>query len=68
MKVIYLLFLLFSDEVHRFSKVNKNIYKPKVDEKVKDVVRKNFTREMEFYDFCRQRLYMQYAALNLPNT
>lgn len=50
----------------RFSKVNKNIYKPKVAEKVKDYVRKNFTREMEFYNFCRQRLHRQYAALKLP--
>ena len=50
----------------RFSKVNKNIYKPKVADKVKEYVRQNFTREMEFYNFCKQRLYRQYAALNLP--
>ena len=60
--------MFISDQVHRFSKVNKNIYKPKVDEKVKDVVRKNFTRELEFYEFCKQRLYMQYAALKLPES
>ncbi|XP_047735497.1 heparan sulfate 2-O-sulfotransferase pipe [Hyalella azteca] len=57
---------LYWNEVRRFSKVNQNIYKPKVQESVKDVVRKNFTREMEFYDFCKQRLHRQYAALNLP--
>lgn len=59
-------FSLISDEVQKFSKVNRNIYKPQVPETVKDIVRKNFTREMEFYEFCRRRLYMQYAALKLP--
>lgn len=59
-------FSILSDEVQKFSKVNRNIYKPQVAEKVKDIVRKNFTREMEFYEFCRRRLYMQYAALKLP--
>ena len=31
----------------------------------KDIVRKNFTRELEFFDFCKQRLHKQYLALNL---
>ena len=56
---------LISDEVHIFSKINRNIYKPPVDEDVKDIVRKNFTRELEFFDFCKQRLHKQYLALNL---
>ncbi|XP_045120608.1 heparan sulfate 2-O-sulfotransferase pipe-like isoform X2 [Portunus trituberculatus] len=54
------------NEVQKFSKVNRNIYKPQVPQEVKEIVRKNFTREMEFYEFCRRRLYMQYAALKLP--
>jgi dermatan/chondrotin sulfate uronyl 2-O-sulfotransferase UST len=41
------------------------MYKPKVNDETKDLVRKNFTREMEFYDFCKQRLHKQYLALNL---
>jgi hypothetical protein len=54
--------------VQQFTKINRNIYKPKVEEKVKDIVRKNFTRELEFYEFCRQRLHLQYIALGLsPN-
>lgn len=56
------------DEVQRFSKVNRNIYKPPVPDRIKDIVRKNFTREIEFYEFCKRRMYMQYAALNLPET
>lgn len=45
--------------------INTNMFKPPVSEMVKDIVRKNFTREIEFYEFCRQRLYKQYAAINL---
>ena len=54
-----------SDEVQIFSKINRNIYKPSVAEATKDIVRKNFTRELEFFDFCKQRLHKQYLALNL---
>jgi dermatan/chondrotin sulfate uronyl 2-O-sulfotransferase UST len=49
-----------------FHKINKNVFKPPVSEHVKDIVRKNFTREIEFYQFCRQRLHKQYLAVNLP--
>ncbi|XP_071549570.1 uronyl 2-sulfotransferase homolog pip [Panulirus ornatus] len=57
---------LYWNEVQRLSKINRNIYKPPVSQKIKDIVRKNFTREIEFYEFCKRRLYMQYAALKLP--
>ena len=50
-----------------FSKINRNIYKPPVAEETKNIVRKNFTRELEFFDFCKQRLHKQYLALNLEN-
>ncbi|XP_050544769.1 heparan sulfate 2-O-sulfotransferase pipe [Daktulosphaira vitifoliae] len=46
-------------------KINHNAFKPQVSEAIKDMVRKNFTREIEFYQFCRQRLYKQRLALNL---
>lgn len=59
---------LYNQQARKYTRVNKNIYKPKVEERVKDIVRKNFTREIEFYEFCRQRLYKQYAALNLPDS
>ena len=54
-----------SDEVHMYSKINRNIYKPPVAEATKEIVRKNFTREIEFFEFCKQRLHKQYLALNL---
>lgn len=50
-------------EVHIFSKINRNIYKPKVEEATKVIVRQNFTRELEFFDFCKQRLHKQYLAV-----
>ncbi|KAF0296222.1 Heparan sulfate 2-O-sulfotransferase pipe [Amphibalanus amphitrite] len=40
-------------EEKRLSNVNKNSYKPPVAEYVKDIVRKNFTHEIEFYEFCK---------------
>ncbi|XP_075160329.1 heparan sulfate 2-O-sulfotransferase pipe isoform X11 [Haematobia irritans] len=43
---------------------NKNSWKPKIRDVVKDIIRQNFTREYEFYHFCKQRLYKQYFALD----
>ena len=56
---------LFSDEVNAFTRINRNFFKPPVSEEVKDMVRGNFTREIEFYQFCKQRLYKQLRALKL---
>merc|ERR1712106_40656 len=56
---------VYWNEIQKFSKINRNIYKPTTAEATKDIVRKNFTRELEFFDFCKQRLHKQYLALNL---
>lgn len=56
-----------TDEVDRFTRINRNMFKPPVREEVKDLVRQNFTREIEFYQFCRQRLHRQLLALRLPS-
>jgi len=56
---------VYWNEIQIFSRINRNIYKPPVAEETKDIVRKNFTRELEFFDFCKQRLHKQYLALNL---
>lgn len=42
---------------------NANPFKPEVSEDIKQMIRKNFTREIEFYQFCRQRLFKQYLAI-----
>lgn len=56
----------FLDPTNNFNKINKNSFKPTVSEHVKDIVRRNFTKEIEFYEFCRQRLHKQYLAVNVP--
>lgn len=52
-------------DMRNFKALNRNIYKPPVAEATKEIVRKNFTREIEFFEFCKQRLHRQYMALNL---
>lgn len=42
-----------------------DIRKPRTDDDVKAMIRRNFTYEYEFYYFCKQRLYKQYLAINL---
>jgi len=57
---------VYYDPTNNFNKINTNSFKPPVSERVKEIVRKNFTREIEFYQFCKQRLHKQYLAVNLP--
>lgn len=57
---------IYWDEISRYYPINKNNFKPTVSEEVKNIVRKNFTKEIEFYEFCKQRLHKQYLALKLP--
>ncbi|XP_068203308.1 heparan sulfate 2-O-sulfotransferase pipe-like [Palaemon carinicauda] len=49
---------------------NQNFYKPRVDEKAREYLSRNFTIELEFYDFLKQRLDRQYRAIatTLPST
>lgn len=65
--VIYTLTIIIFFIVHndKITNRNKNKRKPKVDPDVKEMIRKNFTHEYEFYYFCKQRLYKQYLAANL---
>ncbi|XP_033212740.1 heparan sulfate 2-O-sulfotransferase pipe [Belonocnema kinseyi] len=59
---------VYWDQVNSFTRINRNFFKPPVSEEVKDIVRRNFTREVEFYQFCKQRLHKQYRALKLTYT
>lgn len=56
---------IYWNEITKFNKINRNAFKPPVSEEVKDIVRANFTKEIEFYQFCRQRLHQQLLALKL---
>ncbi|XP_034484054.1 heparan sulfate 2-O-sulfotransferase pipe isoform X1 [Drosophila innubila] len=57
---------IYANSAEYLTKINKNNFKPPVSEHVKDIVRRNFTNEIEFYQFCRQRLHKQYLAAHLP--
>ncbi|XP_026738237.1 heparan sulfate 2-O-sulfotransferase pipe [Trichoplusia ni] len=57
---------LYWDQLNTFNRINRNAFKPPVSEAVKQIVRANFTREIEFYEFCKQRLHMQLRALRDP--
>jgi len=56
---------IYYNEIKSFNNINKNNFKPPVSEEVKNLVRQNFTREIEFYKFCKQRLHTQFLAANL---
>ncbi|XP_065079844.1 heparan sulfate 2-O-sulfotransferase pipe [Ochlerotatus camptorhynchus] len=58
---------VYFNEVNLLAKINKNNFKPPVSHEIKELVRRNFTREIEFYQFCKQRLYKQYLATQLPH-
>ncbi|XP_050333806.1 heparan sulfate 2-O-sulfotransferase pipe-like [Bactrocera neohumeralis] len=59
--------ILFEIHNNEITTRNKNKRKPKIDADVKEMIRKNFTNEYDFYYFCKQRLYKQYLAVNLKN-
>lgn len=56
---------IYYNEIKNFNKINKNNFKPPVSEEVKNLVRQNFSREIEFYKFCKQRLHTQFLAANM---
>ncbi|CRK94723.1 CLUMA_CG008223, isoform A [Clunio marinus] len=56
---------IYHNEIQKFNKINKNSFKSPVSEEVKNLLRQNFSREIEFYNFCKQRLHTQFLAANL---
>jgi len=50
---------MYRNKYNQVRKMAQNFHKGFVSEEVKDIVRKNFTREIEFYEFCKQRLLVQ---------
>ena len=62
-----------SQSLYRFQKnfgktlnTNKNPNKKKVSEKVKKELELKFDKEIEFYEFCRQRLEKQKGQIEKP--
>lgn len=60
----YIIFILYLVNKASLENRNRNNRKPYVAEDVKQMIRKNFTNEYDFYHFCKQRLFKQYLALN----
>ncbi|EDV97968.1 GH14407 [Drosophila grimshawi] len=46
------------------SRINRNNVTRIVSDETRQILRTNLTNEIEFYEFCKQRLYLQYAALS----
>lgn len=51
------------NEYMKEKKVNSNNIKPNIPQYIKDKVAANFTIEIEFYEFCKQRFYKQLLAI-----
>uniref|UniRef100_A0A1I8NXT4 Heparan sulfate 2-O-sulfotransferase pipe n=1 Tax=Stomoxys calcitrans TaxID=35570 RepID=A0A1I8NXT4_STOCA len=47
----------------RLGSVNKNNVTRPISEETRMILSKNLTHEIEFYEFCKQRLYLQYNAI-----
>lgn len=58
---------IYFNDMAEFKKINKNNFKPPVTEEVKQLLRQNFSREIDFYNFCKQRLQTQFLATNRLN-
>ncbi|CAD7083096.1 unnamed protein product [Hermetia illucens] len=56
---------VYYNKKEKFDKVNKNSLKKPVSDEVREMLRRNLTNEIEFYEFCKQRLHKQYKALRL---
>ena len=53
----------FNDEQILKNK-NRNHFKTKISEETRNILKTNFTYEIEFYEFCKERLQKQLKYLN----
>ncbi|XP_050741999.1 heparan sulfate 2-O-sulfotransferase pipe isoform X2 [Drosophila biarmipes] len=49
----------------KLGNVNRNVFRPTISDKTRNILSQNLTREIELYQFVRHRLYKQYIALQL---
>ncbi|XP_061388106.1 heparan sulfate 2-O-sulfotransferase pipe-like, partial [Musca vetustissima] len=55
---------LYYEGKDRLSRVNRNNVTRPISEETRMILSKNLTHEIEFYEFCKQRLYLQYNAIS----
>ena len=53
---------VYNDQFKK-KRTNQNLSKPRVQEDIKEMVAKNMSLEIRFYEFCRQRLYKQLLVI-----
>ena len=54
----------YTDEDVRLNQ-NVNRDKPSVSDQIVNIIKKNFTNDLEFYDYCKQRLLQQFESIKL---
>ena len=52
------------DNQFKKKRKNQNLSKPRVREDIKEMVAKNMSLEIKFYEFCKQRLYKQFLSVS----
>ena len=55
---------VYNKKIKEVRRMAQNFHKGFVSNEIKEIVRRNFTREMEFYDFCKKRLQLQLKEIN----
>ena len=50
---------VYREKFQQVRKMSQNFHKGFVSDEIKEIVRRNFSREIEFYDFCKMRLQVQ---------
>ena len=53
---------VYNDQFKK-KRTNQNLSKPRVREDIKEMVAKNMSLEIRFYEFCKQRLYKQLLVI-----
>ena len=49
----------YKEQYIKVRRMAQNFHKGFVSDEIKNIVRQNFSREVEFYEFCKERLITQ---------
>ena len=56
---------MYAQKLKEVRRMSQNFHKGFVSEEVKNIVRANFSREIEFYEFCKERLLLQLKEIRV---
>lgn len=65
--LLFIFYLFIVIAAIQSNRINQNTFKPQVSDYVKELLRQNFSREIAFYEFCKDRLHRQHRAMRLPS-